>query len=308
MSIFHPELAFGRFIPKLSLGPRSTRIIRRLPLPRSRANTEDLFIEDIRIQGSSDGPTVLVRIYKPKHVTGAAPALLWIHGGGMVIGDHLMDEASNIAFARTLGITVASVDYRLAPQHVGPAAVEDAYSALTWLFDHAEERGIDPTRIAIGGASAGGGIAAGLALMALDRGQVRPAFQLLVYPMLDDRTVVRTDVDTRHVRIWVPGSNRFGWTAYLGQAPGGEGVSVYAVPARREDLSGLPPAWIGVGSLDLFFDEDRRYGERLEQCGVPCRVDVVPGAFHGFDALFPTKTVSRAFWRAQADALREALA
>lgn len=308
MAKFHPDLAVGRYIPQVSIGPRSTRVLRRLSLPTSKANTEDLAIDDVEVPGPAGAPPVPVRIYRPKLATGITPALLWFHGGGMVFGDHLMDEASNIAFARTLGITVMSVNYRLAPQHPSPAAVEDAYAALSWITGEAAERGVDPDRIAIGGASAGGGVAAGLALMALDRGQIRPAFQLLVYPMLDDRTVVRTDVDTRNVRVWTPGSNRFGWTAYLGREPGGEGVSDYAAPARREGLAGLPPAWIGVGSFDLFYDEDVRYGERLRTSGVPCRTEIVEGAFHGFDMLFPNKSVSRDFWRAQAAALRDALA
>ncbi|WP_240034859.1 alpha/beta hydrolase fold domain-containing protein [Glaciihabitans arcticus] len=184
-------------------------------------------------------------------------------------------------------------------------AIEDAYAGLLWTFAHED---IDPTRVAIGGASAGAGLAAGLALYAHDRGEVTPVFQLLVYPMLDDRTVTRTDHDTRGVRVWTPGSNRFGWTSYLGHEPGLPTASEYAAPARRNDLRGLPPAWIGVGTLDLFFDEDVAYARRLLDAGVPCDTFIVPGAFHGFDALFRTKPVSREFWREQARALREALA
>ena len=166
---------------------------------------------------------------------------------------------------------------------------------------------MDPQRIAVGGASAGGGIAAGLALLSHDRGVAPVAFQLLVYPMLDDRTVVRDDLDTRHVRVWTPGSNRYGWTSYLGRQPGSDGVSPYAAPARRVDLGGLPPAWVGVGSLDLFLDEDREYARRLRAAGVDCQLEVVDGAFHGFDALFLRKDVSRDFWRAQSRALEAAL-
>jgi acetyl esterase/lipase len=306
MTVFHPDLAIGRFIPPVSVGPRLATLAQRGGR-RERDIPEDMLIDDVQVPGVNGAPPVNVRLYRPRILNGVAPALLWIHGGGMVLGDHLQDEASNIAFARTLGITVASVNYRLAPAHPAPAAVEDAYAALSWLVEHATERGIDASRIAIGGASAGGGVAAGLALYAHDRGDIRPAFQLLVYPMIDDRTVLRTDMDTKNVRVWTPGSNRFGWTSYLAQEPGSADVSPYAAPARREDVSGLPPAWIGVGTLDLFHDEDLRYAERLAAAGVPCEITLVEGAFHGFDALFARKPVSREFWRAQAAALRSAL-
>lgn len=306
MTVFHPDLAIGRFIPPVSVGPRLATLAQRGGR-REREIPEDMLIDDVQVPGVNGAPPVDVRLYRPRILNGVAPALLWIHGGGMVLGDHLQDEASNIAFARTLGITVASVNYRLAPAHPAPAAVEDAYAALSWLVEQATERGIDASRIAIGGASAGGGVAAGLALYAHDRGDIRPAFQLLVYPMIDDRTVLRTDMDTKNVRVWTPGSNRFGWTSYLGREPGSADVSPYAAPARREDVSGLPPAWIGVGTLDLFHDEDLRYTERLAAAGVPCEITLVEGAFHGFDALFARKPVSREFWRAQAAALRGAL-
>jgi len=306
MSVFHPDLALGRYFLRFSFGPWTARLATRRSSPRAEA-PEDLVVTDVEVPGPPGAPPVPLRLYQPRTLTGPAPALLWVHGGGMVLGDHLQDERRNIAFARTLGITVASVGYRLAPQHRAPAAVEDAHAAFSWLVGQAEGRHIDPRRIAVGGASAGGGIAAGLALLARDRGGVQPAFQLLVYPMLDDRTVLREDLDTRHVRVWSPGSNRFGWTAYLGQEPGGPDVSPYAAPARCEDLSGLPPAWVGVGSLDLFLDEDLTHARRLVAAGVPCEVEVVEGAFHGFDALFGRKDVSKQFWRAQAAALRGAL-
>lgn len=306
MSAFHPDLTAGRWIPRISVGPRLAALATR-SRPRGRAVPEDLLIEDILVPGPAGAPEIGIRLIRPRTVKGQAPALLWLHGGGMVLGSSMQDDAANIAFARTLGITVASVTYRLSPAQVAPAALEDAYTALTWLVEHAEERGIDPGRIAVGGQSAGGGLAAGLTLLAHDRGEVRPAFQLLVYPMIDDRTVTRTDLDTRHVRVWTPGSNRFGWTSYLGREPGSAGVSPYAAPARREDLRGLPPAWIGVGTLDLFFDEDITYAARLEAAGVPCDLVTVEGAFHGFDAIFRGKGVSRDFWRSQTAALGKAL-
>ncbi len=300
MSAFHPDLALGRFIPPVSFGPRLARLAARVQ-PRTPPVPDDMLVEDV------SAPGVGLRIYRPKVVTGVVPALFWMHGGGYIIGNPEQDEAGSIAFARELGITVAAVRYRLAPAHPSPAAVEDAHAGLRWLVENAAARGVDPARIAIGGASAGGGLAASLALYAHDRGEVTPAFQLLVYPMLDDRTVLRTDQDTRNVRVWTARSNRFGWTSYLGGPPGAEGVSPYAAPARRADLSGLPPAWIGVGTLDLFHDEDLAYAERLVDSGVPCELHVVPGAFHGFDALFARAGVTREFRAEQVRALRAAL-
>jgi acetyl esterase/lipase len=161
--------------------------------------------------------------------------------------------------------------------------------------------------VAIGGCSAGGGLAASLAFLASPRGEVPLVAQLLVYPMLDDRTVLRTDVDTANMYLWSPAANRYAWGALLGRAPGSAGVSPYAAPARREDLSGLPPAWIGVGTNDLFHDEDVAYARRLEEAGVPCALTLVPGAFHGFEVPFADTDVVRDFRRAQTEALRAAL-
>jgi len=306
MNDFHPELRLGRFIPRLTLGPVLTRLARLGEnRPRRIPKRTDLRIEDVSFDGPN-GP-VTARVYRPTALTAPAPALYWMHGGGFLIGRPEQDEASSIAFALELGIVVVAVRYRLAPEHPAPAAVEDAYAGLAWLDAHAKHLGVDSNRVAVGGMSAGGGLAATLAIYAHDRGDLRPAFQLLVYPMLDDRTATRTDLDTRNVRVWTPESNVRGWTAYLGRAPGGLDVSPYAAAARREDLRGLPPAWIGVGTLDLFHEEDLAYAKRLEACGVACELHEVPGAFHGFDVLFRKTAVARAFWRAQADALRRAL-
>lgn len=303
---FHPDLALGRFIPPIRFGPVFTGLLNRVK-PRGTPGVEDLIVEDRTVPGEAGRPPVRVRTYRPRAAPGRIPALLWMHGGGMVSGTALIDEESNMDFARTLGIMVVSVDYRLAPTVKAPSQLEDCYAALRWLVTEADDLEIDPERIAVGGASAGGGLAAGLALLAHDRGELPIAFQLLVYPMIDDRTVVRDDHDVTGVRVWTPASNRYGWTSYLGQEPGGADVSEYAAPARRTDHTGLPPAWIGVGTLDLFHDEDVRYAQQLRAAGVDCTLDVIPGAFHGFDALMRNKPVSRAFWRAQATALHRAL-
>ena len=306
MPRFHPDLAIARFIPPLSFGPTSTKLINRIT-PRAPQAPADLTIEPVTAPGPEESPRVPIRVYRPRSLHGAAPALLWIHGGGMITGNPLADEHSSITFARTLGITVVSADYRLSPAHPAPAALDDCHAVLRWMIDNADEQMIDPDRVAIGGASAGGGLAAGVTLLAHDREQIGPAFQLLVYPMIDDRTVTRTDHDVDGVRMWTKKSNRYGWTSYLGHEPGHGDVSDYAAPARRVDLSGLPPTWIGVGTYDLFHDEDVLYAQRLREAGVACELDIVQGAFHGFDAIFPKKTVSKEFWRSQARALERAL-
>lgn len=288
---FHPDLRrIARIAPRQLVGPRRLRLVRALmPLMGRRA------VDDVEVLTLTSGAGV--RLHRPVGVTGSAPALLWIHGGGYVMGSAKQDDRLCGRFARELGITVASVEYRLAPEHPYPAALDDCYSALTWL---AELPAVDPARVAIGGASAGGGLAAALALLARDRGEVTPALQLLVYPMLDDRSAAAPD-DPGY-RLWNPRSNRFGWTAYLGQTD-----PQVAVPARREDLRGLAPAWIGVGTNDLFHDEDLAYAERLTRAGVPCQVEVVPGAFHGFDMVAAKAPVSQSFFASQCASLRAAL-
>ncbi|WP_436776632.1 alpha/beta hydrolase [Yinghuangia sp. YIM S09857] len=245
---------------------------------------------------------VRIRVYRPTRDNRRvpAPAVLWMHGGGMVMGNALQDDRLCARFARELGTLVVSVDYRLAPEHRYPAALEDCYAALAWLRDHGD---VDSSRIAVAGSSAGGGLAAGVAQTARDRGEITLAFQLLSYPMLDDRTVANVDHGPKDHVVWNTAANRFGWNAYLGIDPGSPTVASSAVPARREHLGGLPPGWIGVGSEDLFWAEGRAYALRLRQSGVPCEFFTVPGAFHGFDALAPKATVSRDFVDRQVAAL-----
>lgn len=292
----HPDLRrIARIAPRRMIGPRSLPVMRALSglTGRLRRPGADGDVEAITLESGAG-----VRLFRPVGVPEPTAALLWIHGGGYVIGTAQQDDGLCRRFSTTLGIAVASVDYRLAPEHPYPAPLEDCHSALTWL---AGLPAVDRGRVAIGGASAGGGLAAALALLARDRGEVTPAFQLLAYPMLDDRSSATTD--SPNYRLWNTRSNHFGWTAYLGDAD-----PRIAVPGRRDDLSGLPPAWIGVGTHDLFHDEDLAYAERLTKAGVPCHVDVVPGAFHGFDLLAPKAQVSQRFFDSQCDGLRAALA
>ena len=291
---FHPDLRrIARVIPKQVITPVTLPIMRMGTRLMGRHTPED-----VEVLTLTSG--VGVRLYRPTGATGAGPALLWIHGGGYVIGSAAQDDQLCRRFARELGATVASVDYRLAPENPYPVPLEDCYDALAWL---ARLPSVDPARLAIGGASAGGGLAAALALLARDRDEIPLAAQLLVYPMLDDRTVQRDGLDNPGHRLWNQSSNKFGWACYLGDAD-----PDIAVPARREDLSGLPPAWMGVGTLDLFHDEDVAYAERLRAAGVPCQVEVVSGAFHGFDGIVPKAEVSQSFFNSQCAVLRTAFA
>jgi len=284
-SDFHPELRrIVRFAPRQLIAPPTLPLMRALSRLQGRRDPDD-----VEVLTLTSG--VGVRLYRPADPQGPGPALLWIHGGGYVIGRAVQDDVRCRRFARVLGATVASVEYRLAPEYPYPTPVEDCYSALTWL---AGLPAVDPARVAIGGGSAGGGLTAALALLARDRGEVPVAAQLLVYPMLDDRSADRTDLDSTGYRLWNRSSNKFGWDSYLGDAD-----PDIAVPARRKDLSGLPPAWMGVGTLDLFHDEDLAYAERLKAAGVPCEVDVVQGAFHGFDAVASKAEVSQSFFNSQ---------
>ena len=258
---------------------------------------------------------VRVRVYRPREGASGA-ALLWLHGGGLISGAPSMDDRPCGAWARDLGLVVVSVDYRLAPEHPFPAALDDAHAVWTWLQDAAAGLGVDPARVAVGGASAGGGLAACLAQRLRDEGgaqaaaqaAMQPAAQMLVYPMLDDRTASRHELDDGGHLVWHNRSNRAGWSAYLGGAPGAPEIPAYAAAARAGDLRGLPPAWVGVGDLDLFWSEDRAYAERLEAAGVAVELLEIAGAPHGFDMMAPDVPLARAFAAHQHAFLRERLA
>ncbi|CAN7372207.1 alpha/beta hydrolase [Bosea sp. LjRoot237] len=294
---FNPQLRAARFLPRTIITARTLpalRVLTKLTAITRRPDAQVISVD----------ANVSVHVFRPASARPRSPALLWIHGGGMVLGDAAQDSGFCRLVADQLNIVVVSVEYRLAPEHPFPAPLEDCYTALQWLSRQPE---IDPTRIAIGGQSAGAGLAAALALLAKERGEIRPVLQLLSYPMLDDRTTTRTDIDPRRLRLWSPASNRFGWRAYLGPATEDGNVSPLAAPARYDDLSGLPPAWIGVGTNDLFHDEDVAYARRLQQAGVASTLHVVPGAYHNFDSIEAKAAISRAFVKAQTTALDEAL-
>lgn len=246
-------------------------------------------------------------VYEPTGRARPSGALLWFHGGGTIFGGPEGDHELCSRFARDLGVLVVSARYRLAPEHPFPAGFDDCFAALRWLCDHAAELGVDPTRVAVGGGSAGGGLAAAVAQKAHDQ-RLPPAFQLLLYPMLDDRTTLRPDHRGRGRLIWTPRSNAYAWTSYLGHRPRADEPRPYAAPARRDDLTGLAPAWIGVGDLDLFHEEDLDYARRLREAGVPVEVRVEPGMYHGAELRHHTTAASmRAFRQAMFDALAAGL-
>ena len=240
-----------------------------------------LTIEDRYAPGPAGAPDVLVRLYRPAGLPSPAAALYWIHGGGMILGSIAMNDDSCAAIADELKIVVASVEYRLAPEYPYPAPIEDCYAGLKWFAGAADELGVDRSRIAIGGASAGGGLAAGLGLLARDRAEVAVCFQLLVYPMIDDRNITPSSHAVVDPKVWNRSANSVGWNAYLAGHAGADDVAIYAAPARATDVSGLPPTYINVGDLDLFVDEDIAYAQALMRAGVPVELHVYPGAFHG---------------------------
>lgn len=258
------------------------------------------------IPGPAGAPEVRVLVYQPTSVQGPLPVLLWLHGGGYIMGSADAEDLLVKSIVSAIGCAAISVDYRLAPETPYPGPVEDCYAALKWLSTHADELAIDPKRIAVGGSSAGGGLAAALALLTRDRGEFSLAFQLLITPMLDDRTCT---LENPHPYtgefIWTPETNRFGWTSLLGQEPGGPDISPYAAAARAEHLEGLPAAFINVGSIDLFLEEDLEYARRLMRAGVSTELHVYPGAYHGF-RMVPTAQVTQAAERDQLAALKRA--
>lgn len=259
------------------------------------------------VRQSKGAPITRLLIFEREESSGVRPVLFWIHGGGYVVGKPEQDMAFIAGLLERLDIVVASVDYRLAPDHPFPAPLDDCHAALEWVVEHADDLRIDPARVVIGGQSAGGGLAAALVQRVVDQGPIAPVLQLLVYPMLDAMTVARQDDAGTGDFIWTPANNRYGWQSYLGGDPTRGGYPAYAVPAARADLSGLPPAWIGVGTLDLFCAEDRAYAERLRGAGVACEFHLTEGAYHGFDIFRPEAAATVAFNDSLFAALRKAL-
>jgi acetyl esterase/lipase len=226
-------------------------------------------------------PPVPVRVHRAKDAEGLLPAIVTIHGGGYVIGSYDMDSPLLDRWCPALGVVGVSVEYRLAPETSYPGPLEDCYAALRWTYDNADALGVDKDRIGLYGLSAGGGLAAALALLARDRGEVPLAFVLLDCPMLDDRQQTPS-INADGLYVWNAGSNEFGWRSYLGVLDGSDDIPAYAAAARETDLTGLPPTCLVVGSIDGFRDEDIGYAQRLNQAGVSCELHVIAGLPHAY--------------------------
>lgn len=287
-----PTLALSR-----ELLPELRKAEREVPLPPV---PDGLARKELQQTEGVDGNTIGLHVYRPVSIRTEPGACIYhVHGGGYVGGSA---EAMGFVLApivAALGCTIVSVDYRLAPETPHPGPIEDCYAGLAWTFANSAALGIDPGRIGVMGESAGGGLAAALALLVRDRGEYALAFQQLIYPMLDDRTCAAEPHPHAGEFIWTPSNNRFGWSCLLGQEPGGEGVSPYAAAARAADLTGLPSAYIATGALDLFVEENLEYARRLLRAGVPTELHVYPGAFHGFELMADAAVAKQA----QADRL-----
>ncbi|WP_102193689.1 alpha/beta hydrolase fold domain-containing protein [Microbacterium aurantiacum] len=248
---------------------------------------------DVTIAGH-EGDDIIVSVIEKEGRVGTGPGFFHTHGGGMIVGSRWLGVTAFLDWAERFNGVIVTVEYRLAPEFPDPYPVEDCYAGLIWTVDHAGELGIDPARVLIGGGSAGGGLAAGTALIARDRQGPALIGQLLICPMLDDRdsTVSAQQIDG--IGVWDRGSNVIGWTALLGDRRGTDAVSIYASPARATDLSGLPPAYIDCGSAEVFRDEDVAYATALWAAGVQAELHVWAGGFHAFDSFAPHAAVSQA--------------
>lgn len=297
------------------------RIVDLGDIPRARAHYEatlsafgpialptDVSITEAVV--NRDGYAMRIKLYRPDTLAdAAAPAMLWIHGGGLIMGSVDRDDLRCATIARAANILVASVDYRLAPEHPFPVPHQDCMAGLEWLAASADTLGVDPHRIGVGGASAGGGLAAAVALKARDRGGPNLCFQFLIYPMLDATNTTPSSHRIIYPQVWNREANLRGWRAYLygeisNEPIGGANISPYASPSGATDLGGLPPAYIAVGSLDLFLDENIDYAQRLLHAGSDAELHVYPGAFHASNGLVPHSALSRRWTRDERAALR----
>jgi acetyl esterase/lipase len=303
LELVHPQLRAA--VPQIEKNAKLSLPLNLANLPRRRDPVGNPFIqppladvpyEKRTIAGSRGQPDVVVYLVNARAGT-SRPAILHTHGGGYVLGSAESSVRGLQELCKQLDCVAVSVEYRLAPETTFAGSIEDNYAGLRWLYAHAAEVGADPAKIAVMGESAGGGHAALLAITARDRGEVPVCFQCLIYPMLDDRTGTSRAV-APHVGtlIWTAESNRFGWESFLGTKPGGRAAPKGAVPARLTNLKGLPPAFIGVGTLDLFCDEDVDYAQRLNNAGVSAELIVVPGAFHGFDGIAKMMNIPLGAW------------
>lgn len=271
----------------------------------NKPRRDDVKITEVVIPAIDNLPSVKVFVINGDKAK-SRPAILHTHGGGFVLGSVESSISALQTMAKDLNCTIVSVEYTLAPEATYQVSVNENYAALRWLYQNAQALGVNPNKIALLGESAGGGHAALLAITARDKGEVPVLFQALIYPMLDDRTASKTEVSDKAYYIWKPKQNVYGWKSFLGQQPGTDDVPASAVPARTKSLAGLPPTFIGVGTLDLFIDEDIDYAKRLIRAGVPTELLVLPGVFHAFEAIHPEGYLSKRLYEAQIDAFNRA--
>ncbi|HTN15071.1 MAG TPA: alpha/beta hydrolase [Sphingomonadaceae bacterium] len=266
----------------------------------------DVPLREMRVPASGSLPAVTVYVVNER-AGEARPAILHTHGGGYILGSAKSEARHLQETARQLDCVIVSVEYRLAPEARYSASIEDNYAGLLWLYRNADSLGVDRSRIALMGESAGGGHTALLAIAARDRGEVPLVLQALIYPMLDDRTGSTRQLPAYMGAVgWDAPANRFGWESFLGVEPGSTAVPAAGVPARLENLAGLAPAFVAVGGVDLFVSEDIEYARRLTEAGVPAELLVIPGAFHGFDQVASDTRLARIFTAAKFEALRRA--
>lgn len=268
---------------------------------------EGIARDDFEVPCFDGAGTLLLRRYSPESVITPAPAIYWIHGGGMIVGSVEGDDIYCETLANETQVIVLSIDYRLAPENGSATPVEDAFTGLQWAVEHAGLLNIDPERVAVAGGSAGGGLAAGVAMLARDRRGPRILFQHLLYPMLDDRETTISSQEFPGIPSWSPENNRFAWQCLLGPAVGTSEVSPYVAPARMPDLAGLPPTLIQVGELDTFRDEDIDFAARLMQAGVRTELHVYPAAYHAWDVYNPAARLTVQAYRDRNEAFRRAL-
>jgi len=260
--------------------------------------------EDRMVPGPEGAPDVKVRVYRPVDATGTLPGIYFIHGGGMILGDIDGEDAVSSMICEHVDAVVVSVEYRLAPEHPYPAPVEDCYAGLVWMARNAAELRFDPDRLAVYGASAGGGLTIAVSMLARDRGFPAVRFQMPIYPMIDDRNETPSSHEITDIGLWDRAGNIEAWKWYLGDGKPDQ----YAAPARAEDLAGLPPTFIDVGTVDLFRDEDIAFATRLMQVGVPTELVVNPGAYHAAEVFAPDAPLAQRIWARRIEALRRALA
>ncbi|MFT3853702.1 MAG: alpha/beta hydrolase [Ilumatobacteraceae bacterium] len=310
---FDPELA--QFLPAIAealptpILPEHIQAMRDMPLAALTPEMIDeagLETRDLTIEGHL-GAAIEITIFQPKGRTGTGPGFYFVHGGGMIFGNRMGGVASTFDWLTRYDGVAVTVEYRLAPEHPDPTPVEDCYAGLLWVVEHADELGIDPSRLVVLGGSAGAGLAAGVALLARDRQGPPLAGSLLMYPMLDDRDATVSSRQFDGCGVWDRGSNHTGWNALLGDRRGTDDVSIYAAPARATDLGGLPPTFIDCGSAEVFRDEDVAYASAIWAAGGECELHVWPGGYHAFDGLVPQAGLSRLMVEARDNWIRRLL-